>query len=252
MRLLLPDSVIMLSLPNQIDDHSLGLFSQLQLHACRQLFLPSCPCILSLTHHQSRSWNRADLQNTTEVMAMPSHIRPVSSTLDDGLRILKFVDSQIPFLTKVGSQGQWGSDLMSDDTNKQERYRRMVKRAECQHPWGEDWIRAFIAEVGVEQDALPENLHELARREESTYALPVAAIVLEAHSEDYVQTILPKQDAEDPFIYVRFLVTDRRTGTYSKSAASGLLDHAKSIASALGFSRLCLDCWSGNGRKLVK
>lgn len=190
-------------------------------------------------------------------MATRFTVRPVSSVADDGLRILKFVDSQIPFLKQVGSEGQWGSELISHDTSKQERYRRMVKRAESEHPWGHDWTKAFIADAEVNQDTLPEDLRELARLDSSEqdgpfYSLAVAAIVLEAHSEDYVRAVIPKQDCEDPFVYVRFLVTDRRTGAYSKSAANALLDHAKSIASTLGISRLCLDCWSGNNRKLVK
>lgn len=187
------------------------------------------------------------------------HIRPVFSALDDGLRILNFVDSQLPFLASVGSEGQWGSDLLSGDAEKQEGYRKMVKRAESQHPWGELWTRAFVAEVETDRNTLPDELRNLPKpnsapgtSESGLCLLPVAAIVLEDHAEDYMHEVLPKQDLDDPFVYIRFLVTDRRTGLLSKDAATALLDYAKIAARQLNINRLCLDCWSGNDRKLVR
>ncbi|USW55941.1 Putative acyl-CoA N-acyltransferase [Septoria linicola] len=187
------------------------------------------------------------------------HIRPVSSALDDGLRIINFVDSQLPFLARVGSEGQWGSDLLSGDAEKQQGYRKMVKCAESQHPWGEQWTRAFVAEVELDRDTWPDELHNLSRPNyapgtsgSESYLLPVAAIVLEDHAEDYVHEVLPKRNTDNPFVYVRFLVTDRRTGQLSKDAATALLDYAKAAARSLNISRLCLDCWSGNDRKLVR
>ena len=82
--------------------------------------------------------------------------------------------------------------------------------------------------------------------------MKLAGMVLEGRSSEYTRPVLLEQDDEDPFVYVRFLVTDRRVGVLSKGAGQMMLDHAERVARSLGLSRLCLDAWSGNDYALVK
>lgn len=77
-------------------------------------------------------------------------------------------------------------------------------------------------------------------------------MVLEGHSSDYTRPVIPEQDETDPFLFVRFLVSDRRVGEFSRGAGKVLLEHAERIARDLGVGRLMLDGWSGNGGGLVR
>jgi len=77
-------------------------------------------------------------------------------------------------------------------------------------------------------------------------------MVLEGHSSAYTRPVIAEQDSADPFVYVRYLVTDRRVGDFSRGAGRVLLEHADGVARALGLGRLVLDGWNGNGGLLVR
>ena len=137
----------------------------------------------------------------------------------------------------------------------QQKYKRLVERSEEKQKWSPDWIQIYVLDVEVDQDNLSEDLRHGAistGRESKRVVLPVAAMILEGRSSDYTRPVLPEQDAQDPFLYVRYLVTDRRVGNLSKGAGQKLLDHADEIARSLGIDRLCLDGWNGNDYLLVK
>ena len=183
------------------------------------------------------------------------HIRPASSAQEDGKKILEFTDSQLPYLAEIGSAEQWGSASVSVRDAAQQKYKRLVERSEEEQTWGTDWIKIFILDVEVEKDILSEDVRSLvlSRDHESKHAvLPVAAMILEGRSSDYTRPILPEQDAQDPFLYVRYLVTDRRVGTLSKGSGQKLLECADEEARSLDIGRLCLDGWNGNNYLLVK
>lgn len=183
------------------------------------------------------------------------HIRPASSAQEDGKKILEFTDSQLPYLASIGSAEQWGSASVSVRDAAQQKYKRLVERSEEEQTWGTDWIKIFILDVEVEDDDLTEDLRCLvpSRGQESKRAvLPVAAMILEGRSSDYTRPVLPEQDANDPFLYVRYLVTDRRVGRLSKGSGQKLLEYADEVAKSLGVDRLCLDGWNGNNYLLVK
>jgi hypothetical protein len=76
--------------------------------------------------------------------------------------------------------------------------------------------------------------------------------VLEGHSSEYTRPVIAEQDEADPFVYVRFIVTDRRVGTFSKGSGQILLEHADAVARSLEIGRLALDGWNGNGGLLVR
>lgn len=194
------------------------------------------------------------------------HIRPGSTKLDDGLRLLKNFDSQLPWLATVGSADQWAHhSAVSQNPDHQAKYRGKVERSEklWNEPFlTEGWTRVYIAEVTVAESELTEELAELAEDRwgqcgaESTnpwvVSLPVAAMVLENKSLDYTRSVLPEQDSADPFVYLSYLLTDRRTGSWSKGAGAALIDHAIDEARKLSVDRICGDCWRGNDRRLVK
>lgn len=188
-------------------------------------------------------------------MSVRHHIRPASSTLQDGKRILAFADSQLAYLDKIGSGDQWGTESISASDALQEKYKLLVKRSEEKHNWGGDWIQISILEVEVDSKALSDDLKHLLPHDEPTEErtnLPVAAMILEGRSSDYTRPVLAEQDERDPFVYVRYLVTDRRVGSFSKGSGQKLLDHANEIARSLGIGRLCLDGWNGNDYLLVR
>lgn len=186
-------------------------------------------------------------------MAPSYHIRPASSLLEDGKRILEFADSQASHLAQIGSGEQWGSDSLSASETSQQKYRSLVERSESQQTWSKDWVQISMLEA--EDDAFPADVEHLTRAEPSRggrQLLPVAAMVLEGRSSEYTRPVLPEQDDQDPFVYIRFLVTDRRVGALSKGSGQKMLKHAEDVARALEVARLCLDAWSGNDYSLVK
>ncbi|KAF7190562.1 hypothetical protein HII31_07721, partial [Pseudocercospora fuligena] len=184
-------------------------------------------------------------------------IRNASSELEDGKRILAFCDSQLEWLAQVGSSAQWGLEPYSTNDDTQEKYRAFVERSEQDQSWSKEWKKSYIAELDITEDQItkeiqPYLVHQPRTNSKSSLRLPVAAMLLTGHSEHYAQSILPEQDDQDPFIWIRYLLSDRRLGTLSKGAGLALIEHAKSVAQQMGIRRLCLDCWSGNDRKLVR
>jgi hypothetical protein len=188
-------------------------------------------------------------------MAPRYHIRPASSAQEDGKKILEFTDSQLPYLAAIGSAEQWGSASVSVRDAAQQKYKRLVERSEEEQTWSTDWIKIFILDGEVEDEGLPDEVRSLvsSRDRDSKHAvLPVAAMILEGRSSDYTRPVLSEQDAQDPFLYVRYLVTDRRVGGLSKGSGQKLLQYADEVARSLGVGRLCLDGWNGNNYLLVK
>lgn len=190
---------------------------------------------------------------------MPSiHIRPASTATDDGLRYLRNFDSQLPWLSSIGSSAQWGSSTRSDQEDLRAKYRGKVESSErgWNDPWSRDWVRAYVAEVEIkrEDENLSSELLELATKctNNDALRLPIAGMILQGQSSEYVRDIIPENDDNDPFLYVLYLMSDRRTAPRGKGAGAALISRAKDEARKLGFRRLCLDCWRGNDNKLVQ
>ena len=117
-----------------------------------------------------------------------------------------------------------------------------------------DWVTAYVAEVEVASNELNVDLRELAPGDghEGKLRVPVAAMILEAKSSDYLRDVLPEQDDRDPFVFLSYLLSDRRTAALNRGAGAVLIAHAKEVTRQLGLDRICSDCWRGNNRKLVK
>jgi hypothetical protein len=84
-----------------------------------------------------------------------------------------------------------------------------------------------------------------------TVRVPVAGMILQGQSSEYVRDIIPENDDNDTFIYLLYLLSDRNTAPHGKGAGAALISHAKDEARKLGIKRICADCWRGNDYKLV-
>lgn len=188
-------------------------------------------------------------------MALKHHIRPASSRLEDGERFLNFCDTQLPHLAQIGSEGQWGTESLAASGKSQEKYRKLVEQSEKDLPWGTDWIKFCFLDIEADASTLSDDVPPsmvLHDPQQQCPRVPVAAMILEGRSPHYVRPVIPEQDDQDPFLYVRFLVSNRAVGSLSKGAGKMLLDHAENTAKSLPVHRICLDAWNGNGRMLVK
>nr|POF17818.1 hypothetical protein CFP56_13230 [Quercus suber] len=170
----------------------------------------------------------------TPMSATPLTIRPATLAASDHELYIDLKDSQIEWLSSVGSTAQWGTEL-SRKANPAitEKTRGWVERSERQAPWGRDWVRAFVAESSASPGTA------------------VAGLVLEAKAAAYTRAVLPEQDDSDPFVYLTYLLSNRHAGPERKGAGAALIEFAKEQTRSVGLQRLCLDCWNGNDRKLV-
>ncbi|KAJ3495667.1 hypothetical protein NLG97_g3230 [Lecanicillium saksenae] len=187
-------------------------------------------------------------------------MRPATVARDDGLRFLRHLDSQLPFLAAVGAGEQWGSETRSDNPDALAKYRGKIAAAESDsnRPWTSDSTRAWVIETPARRSQLDATASALLDPTEAAgdagdevVQIPVGMLIIEGQAADYCQSIL-SVDGTDPFIYVKFVVTDRRAGELSRGAGAYALQYAVDFAKALGITRVCLDCWSGNNGRLVR
>ncbi|KAI0438332.1 hypothetical protein F4803DRAFT_101580 [Xylaria telfairii] len=173
------------------------------------------------------------MASTTET---PFTIRPATIAASDHELFIDFQDSQISWLSTVGSGDQWGTKSIREaNPAASERTRPWVERSErsAQNAqWNSDWCRAFVAEASS--------------------GVPVAGLVLDSKAPAYVHSVLPEQDESDPFVYLAYLISNRHAGEERKGAAAALIAFAKEHVHSVGLNRICLDCWRGNDRKLVR
>jgi hypothetical protein len=202
----------------------------------------------------------ASVQATSQVqllaMSPTFHIRPATLAASDNKRILAFFDSQLPWLETVGSSAQWGSQIRSTDEGYQEKIRDKIERSEAciGQPYSPNWIRAYIIEAEADINSLSAEVQTLANDVggDGRAKVPIGGMILEAKSLPYVRSVLPELDEKDPFIYLGYLMSDRRTSPLNKGAGAALIDHGKQEIKQLGLQRFCGDCWAGNDRKLVR
>lgn len=186
------------------------------------------------------------------------HMRPASIGARDDHFILACVDSQLPYLTKLGSEEQWGSRPQSGDEEKLAQYRAKVEASEATargNSWNRASTKVLIAEIdvpGTEQTPTQSGPAQDCLFSKGTQArFAVAAMILNGKSAEYTRSVISEQDESDEFLWIGLVVTER-SRPYCRGAGTALLEYAKEEARALGVRRLCLDCWNGNDRKLVQ
>ncbi|MGW9346067.1 N-acetyltransferase family protein [Nocardiopsis flavescens] len=136
-------------------------------------------------------------------------IRPGST--GDLHTVLGMLDSAVEWLVANGRTGQWGTEPWSSRPRSVTRIEKMLAQGE---PW--------IAEVGGE---------------------PAGTLILDSAPGPEVPA------ADEPEVYVRLLVTDRRFAGHRVGAT--LLEHAADETRRKGVDLLRVDCFAGNEGRLV-
>ncbi|KXT13881.1 hypothetical protein AC579_2640 [Pseudocercospora musae] len=134
-------------------------------------------------------------------------------------------------------------------------YRACIERSEQDQSWSKAWKKAYIAELDITADRLtkeiqPFSTHQPRTNSKSSLRLPAAAaMLLTGHSETLhdAQPVLPEQDGKEPFVCIRFLLTDVKAPEWASS------NMQRQSPSRWGPNDCAwtLDCWNGNDRKLV-
>lgn len=136
-------------------------------------------------------------------------IRPGDSS--DLPTVLGMLDGAVEWLVDHGRTGQWGTESWSSRPASVERIREMLAEGE---PW--------IAEVD---------------------GGPAGTLVLDSGPGTGVAPV------DEPEVYVRLLVTDRRFA--GRGVGSALLEHAVEETRRRGVDLLRVDCFAGNEGRLV-
>ncbi|WP_434739217.1 GNAT family N-acetyltransferase [Streptomyces katrae] len=138
-------------------------------------------------------------------------IRP--GGLADAPAVLDMLDGAVAWMNSRGNTEQWGTTPYSQKPGGVERVERYLTE---NTPW--------IAELD---------------------GTPVGAMVLDSGPSPQ----MPIEPAEEPEVYVRLLVSDRRRVGLRIGAA--LLSHAAEETRRSGLELLRVDCWAGGGGELV-
>lgn len=176
------------------------------------------------------------------------HISDASASRHDAEFILAALDAAVLHLNASGSAAQWGSEPMSSDAARVEAIHKAVDEAEKYRQTGEgSAVEVRVAEVDAVEGA-PGHAGDGER-------MKVAAICMRDGWWPWYITktehLGPKIVGEDSWAYLHILISDYRAGERRKGAGAALIAEARARAKARGIKRMYVDCWAGNGRKLV-
>ncbi|GAB1319955.1 hypothetical protein MFIFM68171_10165 [Madurella fahalii] len=182
------------------------------------------------------------------------HIRPAKPTLEEAQFITSALDSALPRLAAIGSVDQWGTTPFSNREDflpnqlklleVSERY-RLTGKADLEH----GAIRTFIAEAESESEPGDDG--------NGKEKVPVGMLAVreEGMSDYVVDSDVAKEDEKRwlPYLFVKALVTDFGAGEERrKGVGAEMLRFAVDYARDRGKKVVYLDCWAGNGGKLVR
>ena len=180
------------------------------------------------------------------------HIRDEALAEDVGF-ILAAFDSTLPHLATIGSGAQWGSEPRSTKPSAVARIQGAVEKARS--GTGENYA-VFVAEVPID-DGLDPVAGSVRRDKSDKQMLQVGAAVVQGSFSAYVAE-QPHLDAHvreaverDDFIYLFVLISDFRAGALRKGVGAALVQRVKQYAVEKGKAEIYVDCWAGNGEKLV-
>ncbi|KAK3299609.1 uncharacterized protein B0H64DRAFT_102678 [Chaetomium fimeti] len=191
-----------------------------------------------------------------------------SPTDTDAHFITAAFDSCIPHLSSIGSATQWGTAPLSTSRPgfsaryvtaiaDAEKYRLSTTTAanpplgDSASDSGDSGSSPAIVRVLIAEAVLPDGGH-----------LPVGAATLrggylpkyvleQKHLAGVTGRLLAGE--EGPFMFLETLVTDfsEATKAYRKGAGAALVEYAREWVRGLGMGCMYVDCWAGNGGKLV-
>ncbi|KAH7136172.1 hypothetical protein B0J11DRAFT_597522 [Dendryphion nanum] len=174
---------------------------------------------------------------------------------EDADFILEAFDSTQPHLASIGSGTQWGTEPMSKRDGSAERIRSAVEKARS---GSSDKYAIFIAEVHVD-DGIDAGTGRIRIDRPNLQLLQVgAAIVHQGSFPDYVakqqhlDALVCEATERADYLYLYALVSDYRTGSMRKGAGAVLAQRVRDYAQEKGKAVVYVDCWAGNGEKLVE
>jgi len=196
---------------------------------------------------------------TTEI-----HIRHALSS-QDAEYIIAALDSSLPHLARIGSSQQWGAQPMSERPEQLDMIRNAVRDALAHRVSGGEgaYVEVFIAETEVAQagsSGVPENEGAIVRKAEDGEGrfVQTAGAIVNAVFTSYLRDreelrgVLAEAEGKRNFLFFKALVSDYRAGPLRKGAGAALIEYVRRRAGELGKECVYLDCFGGNGGKLVK
>ncbi|KAF2789395.1 hypothetical protein K505DRAFT_284490 [Melanomma pulvis-pyrius CBS 109.77] len=181
------------------------------------------------------------------------HIRD-EALPEDAEFILEAFDSTLPHLASIGSGAQWGSEPRSKNESSVKRIRGAVEKARS---GTSDSDAVFVAEVPVDDGLVPVG-GRTRRDKDNQQMLQVGAAVVEgsfpAYVADQQQLAARVQAAVEraDYIYLFVMISDFRVGALRKGAGAALAQRVRQYALEKGKTAVYVDCWSGNGERLVE
>lgn len=132
---------------------------------------------------------------------------------EDVPTILAFGDEAVEWMNARGNTEQWGTEPWTGNSAMEERF---LERADG------GGMRVLEDEDGT----------------------PLGVMVITGEHQPYVP------DAEEPELYVNFLITSRKHA--GRGLGRALIEQAKAEAAERGIDLLRVDCWAGEDGNLVK
>ncbi|SPO23528.1 uncharacterized protein UTRI_02207 [Ustilago trichophora] len=160
--------------------------------------------------------------------------------------VIHAFDSALSYLASIGSEAQWGTVPFSEKPKVRQSFDEYVRKSydlnttsqgvPASH--GQSWQHLTLYEVQTEEGKW--------RR--------VAAQGVSTSFPDYVPEKLAAKEVKESsdYLYLNYLIADRRTGDLAKGAASQLVAFALQEGKARGKSFFYGDCWRGNNDGLIK
>lgn len=178
--------------------------------------------------------------SSTPTLTNLSVANPEESDLDF---ILHAFDSALPYLSAIGSEAQWGTVPFTAKQSVpkaftdylEESYRLNTEQTPDK---GGRWQHLVLYEVKTEDGSW--------RR--------IAAMGISTFFPDYVPLALAdeKPRKANDYLYLNYLVSDRRTGDLAKGVGAKLVAFAEEQGRALNKTVFYGDCWRGNNDGLMK
>lgn len=155
--------------------------------------------------------------------------------------ILHAFDSALPYLASIGSEAQWGTVPFSVKPERVSHFTQYVQECYALQSYpdkgGPGWQDMYLYEVLTD----------------ATWTR-VAVAGLSVHFPDYVPLDLADDSTRKAtdYVYLKYLVTDRRSGGLAKGSATQLMTFVETVSRDMG-KKVCYgDCWRGNGDGLLK
>lgn len=177
---------------------------------------------------------------------------------EDADFILEAFDATLPHLASIGSGSQWGSEPRSTNEQHIKKIREAIEKARS---GTSDNNAVFIAELPIntndDLDPAVAAAGRTRKAEDNQQMLQVGAAAVQGsfpayvaeqeNLEEYVRAAVERAD----YLYLFVLVSDFRVGALRKGVGAALARRVREYAGEKGKKAVYLDCWAGNGERLV-